>query len=582
MTALGLLPGLVAVALGSGAQLAGSDGLQSLAPPDSEAVLSSLRSAQRRFEWVRRRHLPRVLGTSGGRCDVVVGRYCYWDDDDEVAWTPEPEHDRIVLERQRLLDRLDSSAAIFPRDPWIAAQRTRYLIETARYQDALWAVRGCSAAGWWCHLLTGFVLHNMGAYSSADSAFDLAVQTMPEEQRCHWTDMSVLLDGKGTEEYRDRSCSIRDSVNSWIWWLADPLYLVPGNERRTEHYARLALDWMLDGTAIVYGTRWGKDNRELMVRYGWSIGWEREPSRGIERRPRIVGHHADGGMRFVPPFHYVTDPATVARGKWELDPRVPRSRAAMRYATEFRALEHQLAVFRRGDTAVVVIGYDLGKRSSATHRREPGRADPVQAGLFLTTDPTVTYEVRHLSETGTGGLALRVPPAPMLLSVEALDPRDSLAARSRYWVDLTATRSEGFAVSDILLLARGPAQPTSLEEAIPRARGTAQFEPGEPIEMYWEIYGAPADTAHEVSISVTKLGGGFFRSAVEWIGLAGERRPETFRWEGPRGGQTDGFGRAIGIQLADGNEGRYLLRLEIRTSAGSVAVTEREIDIKKR
>jgi hypothetical protein len=170
----------------------------------------------------------------------------------------------------------------------------------------------------------------------------------------------------------------------------------------------------------------------------------------------------------------------------------------------------------------------------------------------------------------------------MLLSIEALDRRDSLAARSRYWVNLSGKLTEGLAISDVLLLSDGPALPTSLEEATLRARGTARFEPGEPIEIYWEVYGAPADTTHQVSISVTRLGRGFLRKAVEWIGLAGERRPETFRWQGPPGSSTDGVGQAIGIRLAEENEGRYLLRLEIRTSAGAVASTEREIEVKKR
>jgi hypothetical protein len=572
-----------AATLAAALQLSGGVGPQVISPPDSHAIASSLRSAQRRFEWVRRHHLPWVYGTPSGRCDVVVGRYCYWDDDEEPTWRPKPEHDRITRERHALLERLDSAAAVLPGDRWIAGQRVRYLVETARYLDALWAARACRSPGWWCPALAGFVLHHMGDYAAAESAFDAALAEMSERQRCDWVNISLLLEGKGTRRYREGDCATQDSLNRSIWWLADPMYLVPGNERRTEHLARLVLDRILDGTAIVYGTRWGKDNRELVLRYGWAIGWEREPPRGTELRPHIVGHHADGGKRFLPPFEYIEDPRVVTRDEWEIDPSVPQTRAAMRYATEFRALEHQLAVFRRTDSAIVVVGYDLWETSNSDDReRIAVREEMVRAGFFLSPDPRLIHDTQHAARGGRGAFALRVPLTSMLISIEALDRHDSLAARSRYWVDLAEHLPDGFAVSDILLLTEGPAEPSTLDEAIPRARGSARYTPGDPIEIYWEVYGAPTGTAHEVSVSVTRLGKGFLRKAVEWMGLAGDRRPATFRWEGTPGDLTESAGRALGIRLAEEDEGRYLLQLEIKTSAGATATREREFEVRRR
>lgn len=551
-------------------------------PPDSQEIVASLRSAQQRFEWIRRQHLPRVLGGSGGRCDVTVGRFCYWDDDGD-RWQPMPEHERIVRERQALVAGLESAAAALPGDPWIAGQRIRYLTEAARYHDALWATEACRAAEWWCDALRGFVLHRMGDYQAADSTFDRALRAMNERERCTWIDLSIVLEGKGRNRYEDGNCEARDSLNRSIWWLADPLYLVPGNERRTEHFARLVLDRFMDGTAIVYGSRWGRDNRELVLRYGWSIGWEREPSRGHEARPRVVGHHADGGMRFLPPFDYVEHPSTLTHDDWDIDPRVPRSRAAVRYATEFRALEHQLAVFRHGDSAVVVVGYDLWEvPDNAKGKRTATHFGPAPAGLFVHHDPFRRREVQQSTQTGRGALSVTVDHAPALVSVEVLDQLDSVAARSRFWLDIPARLPQGFAISDLLLLSEGGTLPSTLEDATPRARGSSRYAPGEPIEIYWEVYGTPSDTAHEVSISVVKLGKGVFRKAVEWMGLAGQREPERFRWEGAPAALHPGSGRALGIRLAKQEEGRYLLRLEIRTEAGLTATKEREIVVKKR
>ena len=47
---------------------------------DSVATLRSAKRAQADFEARRRSLLPEV-GTSGGRCDAIIGRFCYWVDD---------------------------------------------------------------------------------------------------------------------------------------------------------------------------------------------------------------------------------------------------------------------------------------------------------------------------------------------------------------------------------------------------------------------------------------------------------------------------------------------------------------------
>ncbi len=549
-------------------------------PPDSQAILSSLRGAQRRFEWIRRQHLPRVLGSVGGRCDVRVGRFCYWDDDEDPPWRPRPEAEDVTRERSAFLERLDSAAAILPGDAWIAGQRVRYLVETARFQDALWALEECATEAWWCHALRGLVLHSMGNYVAAESSFEQSLATMTEEQRCEWIDLARVLDGKGTGRYRDLSCSDRARQNVRIWWLSDPLFLVPGNERRSEHFSRLVIDRLMDGTAIVYGSRWGRDNRELVVRYGWAVGWEREPQRGLDPTPRIIGHHAHGGMRFLIPYEYVVDTESLEWGEWDIDPSVPQSRAAMGYATEFRALTHHLALFRRGDSAVVVAGYDLAQ-SPDKDDRVPRPGNAVRAGLFVQQSADDAHGTTLEGGRAAGALGLTTLRRPALVSIEALSRDDSLACRARYWLDITERLPDGFAVSDLLLLTPGPRLPLSLDEAIPRARGSARYEPGEAIELFWEVYNAPADTAHEVTVAVSKVGKGFLRKAVEWMGVASARQPERFRWEGAPGALQEGAGQSLGIRLADEDEGRYLLRLEIRMASGSLAVREREIEVRK-
>src|SRR2546426_10374823 len=56
--------------------------------PDSLPTLRAARRAQATFEAIRRQHLPYGSGHAGGPCDLRIGRFCYWYDDDRQP----PEH----------------------------------------------------------------------------------------------------------------------------------------------------------------------------------------------------------------------------------------------------------------------------------------------------------------------------------------------------------------------------------------------------------------------------------------------------------------------------------------------------------
>jgi hypothetical protein len=568
------------------AQVGPDPGLQGQALPDSEATVAALRAAQVRFERTRQRHLPWTWGFSGGRCDLIVGRFCYWDDDDsDEGWTPPEEPEDVALARHELLARLDSASVRLPGDRWIHGQRMRYMVEAARYHDAFWAVRECRAEPHWCDALAGYVLHTMGDFRGADSAFARALAAMPEAVRCEWTDLSVLLDGSLRGRYGNLGCAERDSLNALVWWLADPSYVIDGNERRTEHYARHVVNRLFDGSANPYGISWGRDNRELVLRYGWAIGWERERPRGagLSTRPAVVGHHADGALRFVPPPAFVESPATIAPDGWELDPHVPRSRYAPRYAARFTPLRHRLVLFRRGDSAVAVAGFDLEESLAVSHP-DRRRAQPTRAigGLTVTRAPGDSGKtILHAYSSPRGVVSATVPRVAALVGIEIVDHADSSAGRARYWVDVPARTPDGFAVSEMLLLSSVDSLPATLAEAIPLARGSDRFASGEAIGIFWEVYGLAAGSAPEVRITVFDEGKGFFRRAAEWIGVAEDDRPAMrLGWEGSAGARDGLAPRAVSVRLPTDDTGRFRIRLEIEAE-GQIAVSETEVVVRK-
>src|SRR5918996_961759 len=167
--------------------------------PDSAAALGRAREAQARFERDRRFLLP-FTAPPGGRVEERVGRFRFLHDDGYS--TPPPEPPAIREARGRLLATLDSAAASAAGDPWITGQRVRYQIEQGAPDSAVSAAARCAAAPWWCHALLGLARHAAGDFARAEQAFDAALDAMPADQRCRWTDASLILEGPFRERYR--------------------------------------------------------------------------------------------------------------------------------------------------------------------------------------------------------------------------------------------------------------------------------------------------------------------------------------------------------------------------------------------
>lgn len=542
---------------------------------DSPRVVSAARRQQARFERLRRGSFARGWRASTGRCDETIGRFCLRHDDDEESPPPAPEPARVRRARERLIQHLDSAGALLPGDEWISGQRVRYLVEAGRHGDALRAARRCRAsAGWWCLALEGYVHHSAADYAPADSVFAAALDAMTERRRCRWTDIETLLDGDARGRYRELPCERRASLERSFWWLADPLHTLPGNDRRTEHLARRVLDRMQDDAESAFGMRWGDDLQELLLRYGWPTGWELAmPPTGRSGGPTIVSHHDPRGLRFAPSSRLLDDVAAAQPDDWQLGVPEPRSEYAPAYAASFHELEHQLAVFPRGDSAIVVAAYDL--RDDTLFGSEP-----LRVGLVLSDPRSAAAVATARSVAASAGLHATVDAVPLLLSLEAYAPHDSVAGRARYGLRLARVPPLLPAVSDLLLLDRPEPLPESLAEAIPLARGSHRASAGERLGLYWEVYGPGSDgTTISVSLSLVAARRGWLRKAVEWIGLADREPPLVLTWDEAVPPATTVMRRSITVDLPELGPGRYTLRLEIALPGREPLVSTREVEI---
>ena len=279
------------------------------AAADSESTLRSARRAQRDFETLRRQHLPVRYGPHGDRCDLHIGRFCFWYGDHNEKEDSIREPSVIQEARERLLTQLAEAAALVPGDPWIAGQRARYLVEAGQAAAAVRVARECRSTPWWCSVLVGYALHAAGRFEDADSAFSAALRTMPDDERCRWHDIAPLLPGDLRGRYERMSCEERAAFESRWWWLAAPLLSRPGNDRRTEHFARLTLADITSKSSTAYDERWDDDLREVLLRFGRDVYWTQEPSPYVSNpKPFITGHERTPAFHFVPAGETVDAP----------------------------------------------------------------------------------------------------------------------------------------------------------------------------------------------------------------------------------------------------------------------------------
>ena len=542
---------------------------------DSAATLKAAHRARDSFESTRRASLPESPAGSAGAHSEIIGRLriTFESDGDEERVIPEPA--RIRQARARLLATLQEASAALPGDEWIAGQHVRYLLEDSQPQQAAGVAERCRAVKWWCDALMGLVRHLTHDYGAADSTFAAALAEMPKDERCRWNDISTLLEGEPAERYRHLNCDDRATFEARWWWLAEPLYSLAGNDRRTEHFARVVMGRIEEGYRTPHGMLWGDDLREVLLRYGWPTWWTREPSAYplVQSDPNVSGHYLPHSLHFGPTAHALADPADARPEDWTLDPPKAREQYAPAYATSFTNLEHQEALFRRGDSCLVVAATDLSDDTLFA-----GRA--VRVALALAADEHTSVVAR---DSGVANAPRAVVAAtgcrPLLLSLEAVAPRDRHVARARYGVTLRRRTLAHPAISDLLLF-DPPADslPATLDAALTRAYGSTRVAADRKLGVFWEVYGVdPAGGTVAVSLTLARQGTGFLR---RMLGLAGRRHDVRLEWQDvPQDSSV--APRALAIDLTGLAPGRYQIEVDVTPPGGRTLAARREIRIER-
>ncbi len=574
---------------------------------DSSDTLGRARQAQARFERRRIRHFPFTIASYGGECDEHVGRFCSWYDGGDW-FPPGPEAVEITQMREDLLTTLEEAQRALPGDSWLLGQRAWYRAETGQWEEALAVARRCgSDDAWWCRSLEGFALHGLGRYVEAASAFALAIDAMDPDQAREWRVPRRAVDRDARGVFQALVESHPDSLDStleWLWTLADPLWLVEGNDRLTAHYARWTVANIKRRARNPFGVSWGHDLEELVVRNGWEVGWERARLQGsLGMRDRVVGHKHPEGRDYMPPGRALIDPGALARDDLGADLTRPRSLYAPAYAPRLLPLDGQLAVFPRGrEILVAAAGFlppDTSRHAAHDHLRpwmEPGpQADlPDRVGLFLLPVRGAEEErgdgepgVPMHSTTSTGSepaaMLLRAPAGQYIASVEFFSPARRSAGRLRQPVDVAPTPDDIAAISDVLLLAPTTPEPERLEEAVPRMLPSPVIRPGQTFAIAWEVTGLgfrPEGLAFDVSVVRTDRG--VLRRIGEFLRLAARAESLELSWEEPGPREPSVLFRYMSLELPHLDPGHYEVRLTLRTEGRAPATTATAFRVEER
>ena len=541
---------------------------QPLSRDDSLRVLRWAQHAQWDFERHRRFGLPPIYTNQSAPCDLI-GRFCLRHGG--VAFQRLPI-ETLQESREDFRRVLDSAAALLPGDDWIAGQRVRYLVDAGDGNAAVLAARSCRGTDWWCAALEGMALHVTGDVARAEQAFQNALSEMPMEKRCRWTDLTYLLEEPLRAPYRRLGCAERAGFERRVWLMADPLFLTPGNERWTEHLARHV--WAESERVAVnaFWMPWGPDLEEMVVRFGWSEKWTREPPAILETGPLVVnGHEHEPNYHFLPEREPPEDVSALDESLWDLGKLQPREAYAPRYAQVFVRFQPQVARFRRGDSTLIVAAYRMGDDDFLAPHKFVG-------ALAIVTDDSTSPLIVRSSEPGFRATMIGTSPAHVaMLSVEALALDSTIAARWRAVVTRVELSKNFLTLSDLLFFEPSPTLPTDLDGAARTAYGNVLHR-NRRVGIYWELYGQTSvDTELPVSLTLTPLPGNVLKRAINALGIGYPPAPINIRWR-ENGGVGFRSSRSIMVDMSLVPSGSYEVSLEVGNHPS--ARTSRTVEVR--
>jgi hypothetical protein len=587
---------------------------------DSLRALLGAQSALQQFENRWRTEITSQSFESDvasfAQCETKIGDYCYGPRNGRVGYTwngTAPNATRFARDLvpsfarkkartlvTRLLETLKSFRDVIPADQWIAGQLVRLNLDRGDPQAALDEALDCTSDAWWCNALLGHVFHMIGIEARADSIWTATLYRMPLEERCRWLDPTDVISSDSLRRaVAGMDCATKTEFAERLWWLSDPLYLTPGNERRSEHLSRqvaLLLDAFskqrLDSTRvdmIVRGLRHiqmaddlvnGRPATTLLARdlpditrsrvFAPSpLGYEELVRRlgvpgffqstrpEVGTAPQLVALFPTPRYAFIPAPDALLEPTRASPEDWW----TTGNEQYEFHATGDRVfvdIDHQIAFFRRGDSAVVIAAADVENYPRLTR----GGAT---AALIVRRDYTDAALVwKRQLRTDLYIQRADIPDGRSFISMEILSKDNKWAGRVRFGAGPPVLPGQRVSMSDIMFVESRPRPPLDLSDAEPLVLGTLRIKQGTTIGVFWEMYGLASGDSARYSIAVLREQPGLLgRVGRAIVGRPDDREPFV---QGELPARSGSFidSHAINLDLKNLGVGRYTLSVSVR------------------
>ncbi len=581
------------------------------------AALTSLRTLQYRLTLMES-EAKNMLGffrMGNAYCEINVADYCYGPKNGGlvvggigtyptkrrytmVRFRP-VEEDRINKMITLYIDSVTSYLKRIPNELWLSNESVRLDLDRGYFVRAYETLRHCTSEPWWCAALRGHTMVMAGVRERADTVWDAVLAAMPEKERCAWLDPTWVSDDKKfNKAYRAASCADRIKIAQRAWWLSDPLYTVPGNERRAEHLARV-VELML-GAGF---RRVGAMNPAMMLRSkrlptDSTVLAVLDPALQLKYAPWLLTYRwgfteivmrvgpphytarTDGGLMaalypyprvsFVPSGSVFLDHLHAHADDWSIhDP----------FAFEFvngwfapvRELNHQIAYFRRGDSVRIIAATDI-------------KADSVfpESGLLKTLFLQRDFDKPATKSTGSGTgvvrFSLATVPESTLASIE-LVAKSGASGRVRLAVGPPPMPNQRVTLSDVLLVETRDTLARDLAQAESRALGTFRLAHGSTVTLFWETYGlAPGEKPRFAVVATRQRGsllGGLLRaitsrSDIDSLSIVQEEAAVEGR---------EIESRSVNLSLGTLAAGSYMLSVTVEVPGQQRVVSSRPLEI---
>ena len=485
----------------------------------------------------------------------------------------------------------------------------------------------CRASVWLCDMQQALGLHRTGAAIAADSVVRVALSRMPETVRCIWGDVGSLIGDKAARKsYEQRPCAERVKFEEILWWLSDPLFSEPGNERRAEHFGRQmnlqlqqeqkltnprsvpgfpwSLKIMRRSTHLVHGTDLLPE--DLIVEadttepppkklqgfldraakgFGGAnlLGSSREYTvyQLMERQIKTtrIGRPPTGvpnaSASFVPSAEAILSPFTSIPNQWS----VSGSGTETSYSPigAIVAVDHQHALFRRGDSARLVVVTDASLNAFL-------KGTLMNGALARMRSPYDSAAITRIQGANRFAFSPMVPGDSMVVSLEIVALNRG-GGRARFGSALKPRATGRLDISDIALLDSNSVNnslSTTLDAILPRVLSSTNLHQSA-VGLFWEVYGLAAGDRPTVTISyISESSGGVVRSIAGVFGGGQQTRTQQFSYQDMVAGGEPIEGRTFVLDTSILRAGSYTIEVQVQVPGEPAVASRRQVEVVRR